>query len=263
MKPLRILFVIGMLGTALAGCRYSNPSVMLRTPKKFSYDSIPSVPDTQYVISKDDIVSLRVMANDGIRLVDVIGAEENGNASGGQGGQAFRGQEYPVEFDGTVKFPVIGRYKIAGLTKRQAEDSLEQKYAALYKNPYVQINVTNRRVIIFPGGLGTAKVVPILYQNMTLFEALAIAGGIDPDGKAYRIKLIRGNLRKPYIFLIDASRMENLQAMDIVLQADDIIYVEPVERPLRNFSRDVAPWISLATGTLGLALTIYTLTRLK
>lgn len=236
---------------------------MLRTSKKYAYDSIPTVPDTQYVISKDDIVSLRVMANDGIRLVDVIGAEANTNMSGQQGAQAFRGQEYPVEFDGTVKFPVIGRYKIAGLTKRQAEDSLERKYALLYKNPYVQVTVTNRRVIIFPGGLGTAKVIPILYQNMTLFEALAIAGGIDQDGKAYRIKLIRGSLKKPYVFLIDASKMENIQNMDLVLQADDIIYVEPVERPLRNFSRDVAPWISLVTGTLSLAVTIYTLTRLN
>lgn len=263
MKPFRIFIVVGVLGAALAGCKYSNPSVMLRTPKKYPYDSIPAVPDTQYVIAKDDIINLRVMANDGIRLVDVIGAEASGGGNAGQRQQFMNGQEYPVEFDGTVKLPVIGRYPIAGLTKRQAEDSLEAKYASLYKNPYVQVTVTNRRVIIFPGGLGTAKVIPILYQNMTLFEALAIAGGIDQEGKAYRIKLIRGNLKKPYVFLIDASKMENIQNMDVVLQADDIIYVEPMERPLRNFGRDVAPWISLVTTTLGLALTIYTLTRLN
>lgn len=263
MKPFRIVLLTGICAVALFGCRYSNSSVMLRTGKKYPFDSLPAVPDTQYVIAKDDVISLRVMANDGIRLVDVIGAERTGGGTSSAATATQSGQEYPVEFDGTVKFPVIGRYKIAGLTKRQAEDSLERKYSVLYKNPYVQVSVTNRRVIIFPGGLGTAKVVPLLYQNMTLFEALAIAGGIDQEGKAYRIKLIRGNLKKPYVFLIDASRMENIQNMDVVLQADDIIYVEPIERPLRNFGRDVAPWLSLVTGTLSLAVTIYTLTRLK
>lgn len=260
MKPLKGIAVIGLLGALLAGCKYNNPSVMLRTPKNYRYDSFPAHPDTQYVIAKDDIVSFRLMANNGIRLVDIIGAENSVNNA--NAGQTAGKEEYLVEYDGTVKLPVIGRFGIAGLTQRQAEDSLEKKYAALYKDPFVQLAVTNRRVIVFPGGLGAAKVVPLTNQNLTLFEALAMAGGIDPEGKAYKIKLIRGNLKKPYVFLINAATLETIQSADMVLQADDIIYVEPMERPLRTFTRDVAPWISLATGTLSLVVTIYTLTRL-
>lgn len=264
MKPLKIVFSVLVIGSFLAGCKYSNPSIMLRTPRKFVYDSFPKVADTQYVIAKDDIINFRLMANNGIRQVDIVGAQEMNTAarSPASTGSSVNGQEYTVEYDGTVKLPVIGRFHIAGLTQRSAEDTLEKLFSTLYKDPFVQIAVTNRRVIVFPGGLGTAKVVPLTNQNITLFEALALSGGIDPDGKAYKIKLIRGNLKRPYVFLIDASSLETIQSADLVLQADDIIYVEPLDRPLRAFTRDVAPWIAIVTGTLGLVVTVYTLTRL-
>ena len=234
---------------------------MLRTPKGFEYDKFPTVPDSQYVIAKDDIVGFRLMANDGIGLVEIMGAERT-NTNSNTIDRQKPNQEFTVEFDGTIKLPVLGRFKISGLTERQAEDSLEKLFSALYKKPFVQLKVVNRRVTVFPGGMGTAKVIPLVNQNITLFEALALSGGIDPDGKAYRIKLIRGSLKRPYVFLIDASSIETIQQADLVLQADDIIYVEPLERPIRVFTRDVAPWIGLITSTAGLAVTIYTLTRI-
>ncbi len=234
---------------------------MLRTPKNFVYDTFPAVLDSQYVIALDDQVNFQLQANDGINMVDVF---QNFNQQGqtNVNPAAGTGLSFVVEFDGTVKLPVIGRFQIAGMTPRQAEDSLESAFAKMYKNPYVRITVSNRRVIVFPGGLGAARVVPLTDQNMTLFEALAFTGGIDATGKAYKIKLIRGNLKRPYVFLIDASSIETIKQADLVLQNDDIIYVEPVERPLAFFLKEVAPWISVFTSSAGLAITIYTLTKL-
>lgn len=264
MKLLKYFFVLISLTFVLFGCRIANPSVMLRTPKDFKFEEFPEKPDSQYVIAVDDVVRMRLMANDGIRLIDVIGAERMQQSGSGnmQQQSLTAGEEYTVEYDGTIKLPVVGRFKIAGLKQRAAEDSLEKIFSKVYKDPFIQLSVSNKRVIIFPGGLGTAKVIPLVNPNLTLFEALALAGGIDPDGKAYRIKLIRGNLKKPYVFLIDASSIETIKNADLILQADDIIYVEPVERPSRFFARDIAPWISIVTSTLGLALTIYALTQI-
>lgn len=243
------------------GCKYANPNVMLRTPKNFVYDTFPAVLDSQYVIAVDDQINFQLQANEGINMVDVF---QNFNQQGQMNGNVATGAglSFTVEYDGTVKLPVIGRFKIAGMTPRQTEDSLEAAFSKMYRNPYVRITVSNRRVIVFPGGLGTAKVVPLTDQNMTLFEALAFTGGIDALGKAYKIKLIRGNLKKPYVFLIDASSIETIKQADLVLQADDIIYVEPIERPLAFFLKEVAPWLYLFTSSAGLAVTIYTLTKL-
>lgn len=235
---------------------------MLRTPRNFQYDTFPPIPDSQYVIAIDDMIRFNLLANDGLRMIDVLNISgESGAAQsvygGGEGSASRGGNMYMVEFDGTIKLPIIGRFKMAGLKIREAEDTLEKLFSPIYKDPFVQLRVTNKRVTIFPGGMGNARVLNLDNRNMTLFDALAMAGGISENGKAYKIKLIRGNLKRPYVFLIDASRLETVKSADLILQADDIIYVEAVERPLTFFARDIAPWIGLVTSTIGTAFSIY------
>jgi polysaccharide export outer membrane protein len=77
---------------------------------------------------------------------------------------------------------------------------------------------------------------------------LALAGGIQ-DGKAYKIKLIRGDLKNPTIYQIDLSTVDGLKQADLVLQANDIIYVEPA-KVLTQFMKEFSPYLSLANTIL-------------
>ena len=55
-----------------------------------------------------------------------------------------------------------------------------------------------------------------------------MAGGLADKGRAARIKLIRGDLADPEVYLIDLATIEGISQADIILQANDIIYVEPI-----------------------------------
>ena len=93
-------------------------------------------------------------------------------------------------------------------------------------------------------------------------EALANAGGIVEDGKAYKVKLIRENpnpVKMPYVYLLDLSTIEGIMQGKSKVQAGDIIYVEPRYRPLATFNREIAPFITLLTS----AFILYQLTRLR
>ena len=85
--------------------------------------------------------------------------------------------------------------------------------------------------------------------NTTLLEALALAGGIE-DGKARKIKLIRGDFKNPKVYLIDLSTIEGMTNGDIIIQANDIIYVEPVLHPARTILAELTPIVSLLTSFL-------------
>jgi len=114
----------------------------------------------------------------------------------------------------------------------------------------VQLKVTNNRVIIFPGGQGgTSTVITLSNTNTTLIEALALAGGIS-DGKAHKIKLIRGDLHNPKVYLIDLSTIEGMKASNLVLQANDIIYVEPRPKVAQRILENIAPYLTLLSTTL-------------
>jgi len=220
-------------------------NLMLKTPKDFVYDElVDSLSRKDYKIATNDAITYRVFANNGFKLIDLA---ISSNA-------IFRNDiEVIVESDDSIKMPLLGRVKIAGLTIKEAEKFLEEKYSVLYVDPYVNLKVTNKRVIIFPGNGGQAKVLPLANNNTTVMEAIAAAGGILEDGKAYRVKLIRGNEDKtipPAVYLMDLSKIDGLMAANSIVQAGDIIYVEPRYRPLYTFSREAAPLITLLTSVL-------------
>ena len=84
-------------------------------------------------------------------------------------------------------------------------------------------------------------------------EALASAGGILEDGKAFKIKLIRKNkdLEKPaLVYLMDLSTIQGIRDGNSIVQAGDIIYVEPRYRPVYVFTRELAPVVTLITSVL-------------
>lgn len=237
-------FIILLAFAGLTSCKVFKSNLMLRTPKDFNYDKlVDSLGRLDYKIAPNDLIIYRVFTNDGFKLIDLASS----NA-------VFRNDiDVVVESDGTIKMPLIGRIPIAGMTIREAEKIMEEKYSDYYVKPFVTLKVSNKRVIIFPGNSGNARVIALNNNNTTVLEVIAAAGGIPEDGKAYKAKLIRKNpdlSKKPYVFLMDLSRIEGLEAGNSKVQADDIIYVEPRYRPLRTFSTEIAPLLSILTSLL-------------
>ena len=218
---------------------------MLKTPKDFNYDQlIDSLSRLDYKIATNDVIVYRVLTNNGFKLIN-LATEANA---------IFRNDlEVIVESSDSINMPLLGRVKVAGLTIKEAEKLLQEKYTEYYVEPYVTLKITNRRVIVFPGNGGLAKVLPLSNNNTTVMEALAGAGGILEDGKAYKVKLIRNNpdpSQKPLVYLMDLSQIDGILAGQSIVQAGDIIYVEPRYKPLATFTREVAPILTLLTTVL-------------
>jgi polysaccharide biosynthesis/export protein len=233
----RLLYLLFLI-VFISGCKVFVPSKMLRQGKY----PISQFPDTlkqqEYKIAVNDQLQINVYTNDGEKIIDPIGIANNLSVQNAN-------SMYLVEFDGQIKLPIIGRTQISNLTLREAEKMLEEKYTTYFNKPYVQLKVTNNRVTIFPGGQGSqALVVTLNNPNTTLFEALAIAGGIQ-DGKAHKIKLIRGDLKNPQVYLIDLSTIEGMIKANLILQANDIIYVEPRNKIPQKIIEGITPYLTL------------------
>jgi polysaccharide export outer membrane protein len=94
-------------------------------------------------------------------------------------------------------------------------------------------------------------------QNTTLTEVIAMSGGVSGEAKANRVKLIRGNPENPEVYLIDLSTIEGMKRGNIVLQGNDIVYVEPRNDYMMNFNNRVSPYL----GALSLFILIYGLVK--
>jgi polysaccharide export outer membrane protein len=248
MRLLKTLSGILILVLSFSSCKLLRPSFMLQTKPNYNFSKISdTLLNENYRIAPNDGVSFRVFSNDGFKLVDIA------NNAGGAG-IARAGIEEIVDQDGLIKLPLLGKIKISGYTLREAQVFLEKEYEAYYVKPFIQLSITNKRVIIFPGAAGAARVLQLQYNNTTVFEAIALAGGISQDGKAYRIKLIRRVTpnSSPIVYLIDLSKIEGIAAGNMVVLANDIIYVETRPRIAQRTLQEISPYLSLLTTSITL-----------
>lgn len=236
----KLLFLFG-ISLFLSSCGWLNPNIMLQTEKGYQYSKLSdSTGAVEYKLSPNDFIQFGLYSNDGFKLVDLTSLNNTN-----QGYRFENGIDYLIEMDGSCKLPIVGRIKLSGLTLKQAEMMLEEKYAAFYVRPFVVLRVMNRRVVIFPGSAGDARVIPLVNNNTTLIEAIALAGGIADDGKARKVKLIRENGATRDVFLIDLSTIEGIKYAGMIVQANDIIYIEPRKKISSKFVQELAPIASI------------------
>lgn len=231
-----------------------NSNLMWKQEKGFvvNSDSIPLSPEQDYRLSVDDKITFNLTTNDGSILIDQMsGLNENRI-------QPPRTIEYVIRkenSEGIVDLPKIGKVNIKGMTVAECEDTLEFLYSKEYQNPFIQVQVTNQRVIVFPGNGSDAKVIPLVNTNTTLMEAIAQAGGITDRGKANTVKLMRRSGDKRQVYVMDLSVIEGLKYADMIVQANDYIYVEPTRELGKEFVKDVVPVVSILS-SLVLLITI-------
>ncbi len=232
------LIVILLSSTILiSSCKVFDPSRMMRMKPGYPYARLPDYPvyTDEYRLAPYDKLNFILYSNNGENLVRVMGEQYS------QGGTPTT--TFTVEHDGTVRLPLIDRVYVQGMTLREAEKLIESKYAKYYQQPFALLSVTNTRVLVFKGG-NQATVINLQRPNTTLLEIIAQTGGTD-NVKTHRIKLVRGDLNNPEVYLIDLSKIEGLRQGNIIVQANDIIYLQPRDRVTQKILENVTPYLTL------------------
>ena len=211
---------------------------MFKVPEGSALKQQLDAVEKNYTIQKNDYLEAEVFTNKGEKIID-----PEFQAGTGQGTQntSLSKPTYFIDGNGVSKFPMIGEIKLEGLTIRQAEEVLQQAYSKFYEDAYVVLKYTNKRVIVLgaPGG----QVIPLASENMRLVEILALAKGINNDAKSQNIRILRGD----QVYVADLSTFEGYVKNNIPIQPGDVVYVEPIRRPLTEGLRDYGPILSIVT----------------
>ena len=239
-----------------------------------------------YTIHPNDLLNVQVYTNKGEKLIDPNGELRFGtpgagsstpaapvSSGGGRGGASTAATvpgstQFVVQADGTVRLPLVDRVSLQGLSLIQADSVLKIRYSEYYKEPFIKTAVTNNRVIILgaPGGM----VINLANDNMNLLEVLALAGGPDGSaasgstgiarngGKIDNIRIIRGDLKNPQVQFVNLNTIEGMRRGNLQVEPNDIIYIQPVRRPLLDNLVDAAPVLSVASTLLSAISIVFT-----
>lgn len=197
--------------------------------------------ERNYTIQPNDLIQVKVYTKNGEMIIDPeyeLSKELNTNNR-----QNRPDPEYLVRLNGYTYLPMVGDVELAGLTLHEADTKLKSLYDEFFIDPFVITNYSNKRVTVLgaPGG----KIIPLANENITVAEVLAMAGGMQENGNAESIKLIRGDKT----FLIDFSTIDAYYATNQIVQPGDIVYIEPIKRLLRGNAVEISVFLSLLTTT--------------
>jgi polysaccharide export outer membrane protein len=163
---------------------------------------------------------------------------------------------YQINQQGEIDFPVIGKIKLAGLTRIQAEEKIRTLLKDYIVNPGVNLRVINFKVSVL-GEVNKPGPVAVRGDRITLLEALSQAGDMTIYGKRQEVLLIREKDGVQTINTIDLTNSDFIKSPHYYLAHNDVVYVKP--NKTRVNSSVIGPNITVGLSALSLVLAIITL----
>ena len=165
-------------------------------------------------------------------------------------------QQYLVDNEGNINFPVLGEIHVSGLTKLEIENLIIDKLKVYLKEaPIVTVRIVNYRISVL-GEVAKPGSFVISNEKINLLEALAMAGDLTIYGMRDNVKLIRtGQDNKQEIITMDLNKAETVLSPYYQLQQNDIIYVTPNKTKAKNsdIGTNTGLWFSATSILVSLA----------
>jgi len=250
MKKLAFLSIISLF--FLSSCKFLFPNYLLRETKDFYYYEMTELEDQGHIVLPGDFVSFVISPLKGFGLLDqgAFGNQfsNNTNANNVQGGMnnGLGTAQFFVRTDGYVDLPILGEIYVKGMKRLDLEKQLREKFSTFYNDPFLTVNISNRRAFLF-AGMGKASVVVLPRENTTLLEVLALSGGVAENAKANKIRVIRGDYNNPTIKKIDLSTISGLKDGSMIINSNDLVIVDPVTRVVPTLLKEITPLLALLT----------------
>ena len=162
---------------------------------------------------------------------------------------------YTLDEEGYIDFPVIGKIKLAGLTREEASTHIKDLIIASKqtKEAVVTVEFMNLGFSVI-GEVNRPGRYKIDRDRFTIFDALGLAQDLTINGQRENVTLIRHNGQNDEVFklnLLDANQLYSSPAFYV--QQGDVIYVTPNDKRIRestvngNTLRQSSTWISMAS----------------
>jgi polysaccharide export outer membrane protein len=191
---------------------------------------------TEPVIQKNDQLTIQIYSASLDEKVDLLYNQQVSGGISGSYNQSSGGQNmygYLVDQKGNVELPRIGIIHAEGITKDQLAEAIKSKLKGQLTDPVVIIRFTNFRIIVI-GEVGSPGVKTVPVENLTLLEALAMAGDITEFGKKKDVKIIREVNGQRQLGIVDVTTSKMFESPYYQLQQNDVIMVEQTRYKVRQ-----------------------------
>ena len=197
-----------------------------------SFQNSPDIKLYDITIKPKDKLSIFVFSShmEAVALFNMVVKQPLNNIGRQSYSYGGKFQQYLVDSDGNIDFPLVGEINLQGLTIEQAEAQIKQKIAKHIQEGtdyIVNVRIDNFEVSVL-GEVKTPNTFTVTHNKINVLEALALAGDMTIYGKRENVKVLREKHDGEYeVHELDMRDANILNSPYYYLQQRDIVYVEP------------------------------------
>jgi polysaccharide export outer membrane protein len=239
MKNLLLLFI----AANLVSCVNYKQLVNFNEGPAFPVGAQPIPLLSDIKIQPDDLLEIGVYAEDPVAVAPFT---LQGLSERTKEGYNVIGNNYLVDQQGDIEFPVLGKMHLAGLSMEQARDSFKLKIGRYINNPIVQVRWLNFKFTVL-GEVSRPATYTLPERQVTVLEAIGLAGDLSNYGNRKNILIIREQDGKREFGHIDLQDRNAFNSPYFYLKQNDVIYVEPLKQKasiVSDQATKVLPWVS-------------------
>ena len=216
----------------------------------------------EYKLQVNDILYISVASTDEM-VTKAFSHSTGGNQQmmqiqGGLGNMLYL-MGYSIDQLGEIDLPIIGKININGLTITEAKERIDLELKKYFKVYHLVVKLAEMPFTII-GEVARAGRFSGMINQVTLFEALSLAGDFTPIANRKNVTIIRQNPDGIKVYKVDFTQADLINTPYYILRPNDVIYVEPLKsRSIGNFSsfQNSLSTITPILTTLVLALNTY------
>ena len=161
---------------------------------------------------------------------------------------------FTVSQEGTIDIPNVGEVFVLNHTLEEAESTILLKAEELLIDPFVIVKLANFQFTIL-GEINAPGNYPVYKEGLTIYDAIAMAGGINDYGNLTKVKIIRSNKNKKQVYHIDLTSSNILTSNFFYLRNNDLIYIEPLK--FKGFKKSQSQLLLSALTTFAVLFNVY------
>jgi polysaccharide export outer membrane protein len=223
MKKVVVLQMLGIL-LLLSSCAAKKDILYLNGLKA---NDTANFQWSDVIIQPNDILSVKITAEDMELAMPYNLISGNGQQQNIQGTQLLL-QGYLVSNEGKINIPVLGEVEVKDMTYTQVEEKIQNELTTkqLLKKPVVVCRIVNAKVTIL-GEVRSPGTYTFYENNLTILQALGLAGDLNITGVRKNIKVIRLENNKQLVGEIDLTQKNWMNSPFYFIKPNDVIVVDP------------------------------------
>lgn len=202
-------------------------------------------------LQKDDMLSIIVSADQPELTIPFNMPQIQGNYQINENQDGIK--TYLIDAYGFIEFPVVGKIKLAGLSRSEAVTKLQTAIKEYITNPTINLRILNYKVSVLGEVLKPGS-IKINSERITLLEAISQAGDLTIYGKRDNILVIRESDGKMTYNRIDITKADFINSPFYYLSQNDVVLVEPNKTKMN--SSVIGPNVTTIISALSLLGTI-------